>query len=135
MTGKIDSIKKEEKRFVVTTENPELLDATVDSSLEIAALNGQISAVLKKPKLQEDCRILDGRVEDEFGEVCYKDSLPDDDTELLNMQNEVLKHIFNLTCFFLDEIDESKHEESKLVVDPTDMSFEPIPISSLALTQ
>jgi hypothetical protein len=82
-----------------------------------------------------DCRILDERVEDEFGEVCYKDSLPDDDTELLNMQNEVLKHIFNLTCFFLDEIDESKHEESKLVVDPKDMSQEPIPILSLSLTQ
>ena len=74
-------------------------------------------------------------VEDEFGEVCYKDSLPDDDSELLNMQNEVLKHILNLTLLFLDEIDESKREESKLVVNPKDMSQVPILISSLALTQ
>ena len=84
--------KKEEKKLVMKTENPELLEGTIDSSLEIAALNGQIQAV-KTNKPKEDCRMFDETVEDEFGEVCYKDSLPGDDSELLNMQNEVLRHI------------------------------------------
>jgi hypothetical protein len=35
-------VKKEEKKLGMKTENPELLEATIDSSLEIAALNGQI---------------------------------------------------------------------------------------------
>lgn len=37
----------------------------------------------------------------------YKDSLPDEDIELLNMQNKVLEYILEYSGYFLDEIDES----------------------------
>ena len=134
MTEMTTYSKKEEKKLGRVPENPELFDFTIDSTLEIAAANGQISAV-RKNKASEEGRALNEAAEDEFGEVCYKDSLPDEDSELLNMQNDVLKHIVNLTCLFLDEIDETIQEESKLVVDPADMSDAPIPITSLALTK
>ena len=45
--------------------------------------------------------------DDEFGEVCYKDSLPDEDRELLNMQNSVIRYIFEMTELFFEETDES----------------------------
>lgn len=106
-----DHTRKEEKKTNLSSENPEVSDDFFSSaSLEIGAIKGQILALkTKQSKLQVAPRTSAVETaEDEFGEVCYKDSLPDEDSELLNMQNDVLKHIFNLTCLFFDEIDETK---------------------------